>query len=70
MRTIANRPCRDRDRIGNRGAVDDIEFDEGVFAIAGTDRSVTIKEVARAAANPVNLPDGMEPGQQPPMSSW
>ena len=43
-------------------AVDDIEFDEGVFAIAGTDRQVTITEVAKAAANPGRLPAGMEPG--------
>ena len=43
-------------------AVDDIEFDEGVFSIAGTDRAVTIKDVAQAAANPAKLPDGMEPG--------
>lgn len=43
-------------------AVDDIEFDEGVFAIAGTDRQVTIIEVAKAAAMPAKLPAGMEPG--------
>ena len=43
-------------------AVDDIEFDEGVFAIAGTDRQVTITEVAKVAAVPAKLPAGMEPG--------
>lgn len=43
-------------------AVDDIEFEEGVFTVAGTDRTKTIKEVARAAANPASLPDGIEPG--------
>tara|TARA_R110000868_G_scaffold17851_1_gene77910 strand:- start:7216 stop:9528 length:2313 start_codon:yes stop_codon:yes gene_type:complete len=43
-------------------AVDDIEFDEGVFSIAGTDRQVTITEVAKAAAVPAKLPAGMEPG--------
>ncbi len=43
-------------------AAGDIEFDEGVFTVAGTDRSVTIKEVARAAANPARIPAGMEPG--------
>ena len=43
-------------------AVDDIEFDEGTFRIAGTDRTATITEVARAAASPANLPDDMEPG--------
>ena len=43
-------------------AIDDIEFDEGVFAIAGTDRQVTITEVAKAATVPAKLPTGMEPG--------
>ncbi|MFT5485873.1 MAG: carbon-monoxide dehydrogenase large subunit [Paracoccaceae bacterium] len=43
-------------------AADDIEFHEGVFAIAGTDRQVTITEVAKAAASPASLPAGMEPG--------
>ena len=43
-------------------AVDDIAFDEGVFTIAGTDRDVTIKEVARVAANPADLPADIEPG--------
>ncbi|MEX2455633.1 MAG: xanthine dehydrogenase family protein molybdopterin-binding subunit [Rhodospirillaceae bacterium] len=43
-------------------AVDDIEFAEGVFTVAGTDRTRTIKDVARAAANPATLPDDMEPG--------
>ena len=43
-------------------AVDDIAFDEGVFTIAGTDRNITIKEVARVAANPVDLPADFEPG--------
>ena len=37
-------------------------FDEGVFTIAGTDRNITIKEVARVAANPVDLPADFEPG--------
>ncbi len=43
-------------------ATGDIAFDEGVFTIAGTDRRVTIKEVARAAANPAGLPGDIEPG--------
>ena len=43
-------------------AVEDIAFDEGVFSIAGTDRSLTITEIARAATDPGKLPDGMEPG--------
>jgi aerobic carbon-monoxide dehydrogenase large subunit len=40
----------------------DIAFDDGVFAIAGTDRSVAIDAVARAAFNPAQLPPGLEPG--------
>jgi carbon-monoxide dehydrogenase large subunit len=36
--------------------------DGGVFAIAGTDRSVTIEAVARAAFNPAQYPPGLEPG--------
>ncbi len=40
----------------------DIEFDEGTFTIAGTDRSLPIMDVAAAAKDPANLPDGMEPG--------
>lgn len=43
-------------------AIGDIEFNEGVFAIAGTDRQVTIREIAKAAASPASLPSGMEPG--------
>ncbi|MDJ0947632.1 MAG: xanthine dehydrogenase family protein molybdopterin-binding subunit [Alphaproteobacteria bacterium] len=40
----------------------DIEFGEGRFTIAGTDRTLTIDEVAAAAGDPAKLPDGMEPG--------
>jgi carbon-monoxide dehydrogenase large subunit len=40
----------------------DIEFNEGVLAIAGTDRSVTLAEIAAAAWEPQRLPEGMEPG--------
>ncbi len=40
----------------------DMEFSEGVFTVAGTDRKVTLTEVARAASNPAALPDFMEPG--------
>jgi aerobic carbon-monoxide dehydrogenase large subunit len=40
----------------------DIAFEDGVFAISGTDRSVTIEAVARAAFNPAQLPPGLEPG--------
>src|SRR5262249_10236475 len=40
----------------------DIEFKEGRFAIAGTDRSLGIHEVAKAAFELGKLPKGMEPG--------
>jgi carbon-monoxide dehydrogenase large subunit len=40
----------------------DIEFNEGIFAVAGTDRRMPIGEVARAAFDPTQLPPGMEPG--------
>ncbi len=40
----------------------DIEFDEGVFTIAGTDRRMTVHEVAAAADDPANLPEGEDPG--------
>ncbi|MBV8702710.1 MAG: molybdopterin-dependent oxidoreductase, partial [Acetobacteraceae bacterium] len=42
--------------------VADIAFDGGRFAVAGTDRALTLKEVARAAFQPARLPPGMEPG--------
>jgi carbon-monoxide dehydrogenase large subunit len=40
----------------------DIAFGDGLFAIAGTDRNVSIDTVARAAFNPAQLPPGLEPG--------
>jgi carbon-monoxide dehydrogenase large subunit len=40
----------------------DIEFDNGVFTIAGTDRAVSIMDVAKAAKDKANLADGVEPG--------
>jgi carbon-monoxide dehydrogenase large subunit len=40
----------------------DIAFEDGVFAISGTDRNVSIDAVARAAFNPAQLPPGLEPG--------
>jgi carbon-monoxide dehydrogenase large subunit len=40
----------------------DVTFSDGRFSISGTDRSVTLKEVARAAFVPSRLPRGMEPG--------
>jgi carbon-monoxide dehydrogenase large subunit len=43
-------------------AVDDIEFHEGTFTVAGTDRTVFITDVAKAAIDPGKLPADMEPG--------
>jgi aerobic carbon-monoxide dehydrogenase large subunit len=40
----------------------DVEFAAGKFQVAGTDRSVTLKEVAKAAYEPEKLPKGLEPG--------
>ena len=43
-------------------AESDVEFAHGTFTVAGTDRRLTLKEVARAAFQPGRLPPGMEPG--------
>jgi carbon-monoxide dehydrogenase large subunit len=40
----------------------DVGFADGRFTVAGTDRAVTLKEVARAAFQPAQLPPGVEPG--------
>jgi carbon-monoxide dehydrogenase large subunit len=40
----------------------DIEFADGKFTVAGTDRSVDIKEIAKAAFNKMRLPPEIEPG--------
>ena len=44
---------------------DDLEFDSGTFAVAGSpDRAVTIQEVAFGAFTAHDLPDGIEPNLQ------
>ncbi len=43
-------------------AVTDIEFHEGRFGVAGTDIGIDILDLARAARDPGNLPEGMEAG--------
>ena len=43
-------------------AAADIVYDQGVFTVAGTDRAMSLFEVARAARRPENLPDGTSPG--------
>jgi aerobic carbon-monoxide dehydrogenase large subunit len=40
----------------------DIEFTDGVFRIAGTDRTVDFTTIAKDAFEPANLPPGMESG--------
>ena len=40
----------------------DLEFGEGRFTVVGTDRSLGFWEVASAARDPANLPQGVEPG--------
>ncbi|MBT5895502.1 MAG: xanthine dehydrogenase family protein molybdopterin-binding subunit [Rhodospirillaceae bacterium] len=40
----------------------DIEFAEGRFTVAGTDRSLSLQEVAAMAFEPAMLPPGMESG--------
>lgn len=43
-------------------SVDDIEFADGNFTVAGTDKSMDIGAVAFAAYVPHNYPEGLEPG--------
>jgi carbon-monoxide dehydrogenase large subunit len=40
----------------------DIEFGDSTFVVTGTDRSITLSEVAKAAFTPSRLPKGVEPG--------
>ena len=47
-------------------AVNDIEFADGAFTVAGTDRVLDIMDIARAANDPAQLPEGMEPGLDEP----
>ncbi|GAA5035737.1 molybdopterin-dependent oxidoreductase [Terrabacter aeriphilus] len=42
-------------------SVDDIEFSAGKFGVKGTDKGISMPEVAIAAWTGHNLPDGMEP---------
>ena len=43
-------------------SVVDMEFADGSFSVAGTDRSVTLTDVAKASFSPDKLPKGVEPG--------
>jgi len=54
----------------------DIVFADGQFKVVGTDRAIVLKEVARAAFQPAQLPPGLEPGLYetgtfaPPADTW
>ena len=41
---------------------EDLSFENGTFTVAGTDRSMGVKEIAFSAWRAHNLPDGLEPG--------
>lgn len=43
-------------------SVEDVSFDAGNFTVAGTDKSVSLGEVALTAYVPHNYPEGLEPG--------
>ena len=55
---------------------DDLEYDNGTFKVAGTDKSMTVRDAALHAFTAHDLPDGMEPGLEatfvydPPNFSW
>jgi carbon-monoxide dehydrogenase large subunit len=40
----------------------DIVFEQGRFIVAGTDKAVTLGEIAETSFSPKSLPKGMEPG--------
>jgi carbon-monoxide dehydrogenase large subunit len=40
----------------------DVAFADGIFRISGTDREIGIEAVVRAAFDPAQLPEGVEPG--------
>jgi carbon-monoxide dehydrogenase large subunit len=64
--------CKAADKIVEKGrkiaahileaSEDDIEFADGNFTVAGTDKAMSIGEVAFAAYVPHNYPEGVEPG--------
>jgi carbon-monoxide dehydrogenase large subunit len=40
----------------------DIDYADAIFRVTGTDRAMSLFDVARAATDPANLPDGVEAG--------
>jgi carbon-monoxide dehydrogenase large subunit len=57
-------------------AAEDLEYENGSFTVAGTDKSMNVQEAALHAFTAHDLPDGMEPGLEatfvydPPNFSW
>ncbi len=55
---------------------DDLQLENGTFTVAGTDKSMTVRDAALHAFTAHDLPDGMEPGLEatfvydPPNFSW
>ena len=55
---------------------DDLEFENGRFTVAGTDKTMTVTDAALHAFTAHDLPDGLEPGLEatfvydPPNFSW
>src|SRR5262249_29625145 len=45
-----------------QAAAGEVKFEKGRYVVPGSDRSVDLLAVARAARDPANLPDGMDPG--------
>jgi aerobic carbon-monoxide dehydrogenase large subunit len=45
-----------------KAGADEVKFADGIFSAPGTNRTLTIKDVAKEAANPARLPKGMEGG--------
>ena len=43
-------------------AEQDVSFGDGKFSVVGTDRALSLRDVARAAFQPAQLPPGVEPG--------
>ncbi|HUI18555.1 MAG TPA: molybdopterin cofactor-binding domain-containing protein, partial [Alphaproteobacteria bacterium] len=43
-------------------AIEDIEFAGGKFTVAGTDRTIDLASVVKAAFDPLKIPPGVEPG--------
>ena len=43
-------------------AISDIEFDEGIFRVSGTDRGIDLRHVAKAALDRAGAQDGEAPG--------